>query len=171
MQFKIEPHLSKDVPAVLMEKVREMASSEEAKKSVFEIFLRLKEKAIEIVQTNGDVLVGQELVPAPVLRSRQISQFKEEISTIKDLGELRVLVKVESKSVKEFNICVSILNRQDRKAAKGMRIALIKDGRELESYVSDAGNGVFEDIQPGDYRIEITRGARIAAVLDIRVQA
>ncbi len=169
-QFKIEPHLSKDVPVALMDKAREIISLEDAKKSVFEIFLKLKEKALEIIHTSGDVLVGQELVPAPVLRSRQINEFKEEISVIKDLKELRVLVKVESKSAKAFNISVTILNKHGKKAEKSMRIALMKDGREMESYVSDTGGTIFENILPGDYRIEIMRGTDLTAVLDIRVQ-
>ena len=67
IQLKIEPHLSKDVPVPLLEKIREIVASE-VKDNILEIFVRLKEKVLEIIQTSGDVLVGQELVPAPVIR-------------------------------------------------------------------------------------------------------
>ena len=57
--------------AELIDRIRNMLESE-ARPALLEIILRLKEKALEIIQTTGDVLVGQELVPAPVLRSRSI---------------------------------------------------------------------------------------------------
>jgi hypothetical protein len=169
-QLKIEPHLSKDVPAPLIEKVRRLVGSA-VKEGIFEIFLRLKEKAMEIIQTSGDVLVGQELIPAPVLRSRQIKEFKEEVTILKDLQGVRVLAKVESKSGKVFNLAITIKDKQDRKVSKDLRITLIKDEVELESYISDSGSSVFENILPGNYRVEVTQEAQMVAVIDLKVKA
>jgi hypothetical protein len=167
-QLKIESHLSKDVPGSLLEKVRKMIGSE-VKENIFEIFLRLKEKALEIIQTSGDVLVGQELIPAPVLRSRQINEFKEEVSILKDLQEVRVLAKVESKSSKIFNLTITIKDKQDRKINKELRITLMKDEIELESYISDSGGSIFENISPGNYRVEVTQETRMIALIDLKV--
>lgn len=169
-QFKIEPHLSKDVPASLLKKIESMVSSEIQKENVFGIFLRLKEKVIEIIQTNGDVLVGQELVPAPLLRSRQISDFSEELSIIKDLKDLRILAKIDNRGGKVFSLAVNILNKRSQKNGRELRISLLKEGRELESYAADSGSSVFDNIPPGVYRIEISRGMCLAALLDMRVQ-
>ena len=169
-QIKIEPHLSKEVPAALLEKVRKMIGGD-VKDNIFDIFLRLKEKTLEIIQTSGDVLVGQELIPAPVLRSRQINEFKEEVSILKDLQEIRVLVKVESKGGKIFNLTVNIKDKQGKNINKVLRITLIKGEVELESYVSDTGSSVFENIPPGNYAVELTQEAQLVAVIDLKVTA
>jgi len=169
-QLKIEPHLSKEVPALLLEKVRRLVGSD-VKESIFEILLRLKEEALEIIQTSGDVLVGQELIPAPVLRSRQIKEFKEGVTILKDLQEIRVLARVESKSSKVFNLAITIKDKQDRKVSKDLRITLIKDELELESYISDSGGSVFENVPPGNYRVEVIQETRLLAVIDLKVKA
>lgn len=169
-QFKIEPHLSKDVPASLLERVGKMVGND-VKGDVFEIFLRLKEKAWEIIQTSGDVLVDQELIPAPVLRSRQINEFKEELSILKDLQEVRVLAKVESKNGRVFNLVITIKNKQGQQVNKDLRTTLIKDEVELESYISGAGSSIFENILPGSYRVEVTQETRLLAVIDLKVKA
>jgi len=169
-QFKIEPHLSKDVPAFLLERVGKMVGSD-VKEDVFEIFLRLKEKAWEIIQTSGDVLVGQELIPAPVLRSRQINEFKEELSILKDLQEVRVLAKVESKNGRVFNLVITIKNKQGQQVNKDLRVTLIKNEVELESYISGTGSSIFENILPGNYRVEVTQETRLLAVIDLKVKA
>lgn len=168
-QLKIEAHLSKDVPAALLEKVKKMIGSD-IEYNVFEILLKLKDSAWEIIQTTGDVLVGQELIPAPVLRSRQINTFKEELSILKDLEEVRVLAKLESKSSKIFNLIINVKDKQDRRIHKNLRVTLIKDEVELESYVSDIGSSVFENVLPGDYRIEVTREKRLVALIDLKVK-
>jgi len=89
VQLKIQPHLSLDVPAPLLEKVKKLVGQETGE-NLLEIFLKLKEKALEIIQTTGDVLVGQELIPAPVLRSRKINEFKEEVNILKDLQHKQI---------------------------------------------------------------------------------
>jgi len=169
-QLKIEPHLSKDIPFSLLEKTRKIIGSD-IKENIFDIFLKLKDKAWEIIQTSGDVLVGQELVPAPVLRSRHINEFKEEVSILKDLQGVRILAKLESKNNKVFNLVVNIKDKQGKGVNKGLRVTLIKDGVELESYVSDMGSSVFERVLPGDYRVEIAQGTRLVAIIDLKVKA
>ncbi|MDD5562034.1 MAG: hypothetical protein PHT50_07930 [Candidatus Omnitrophica bacterium] len=174
-QLRIEPRLSKDVPPHLLGKVIKMLGND-VKGNIFEIFLMLKEKSLEIIRTSGDVLVGQELIPAPVLRSRQIKEFKEEVSILKDLQEIRVLAKIERKGNKTFNLVVNIKDKQGRdlsadSRSMGVRITLIKDEIELESYASDTGNGLFENILAGDYRVEVTLAASIVAVIDLKVKA
>ena len=170
IQLKIAPHLSKDVPDPLLERVRKILGSD-VKDNVFEIFLRLKEKAWEIIQTSGDVLVGQELIPAPVLRNRQINEFKEEVSILKDLEEVRILAKVESKSSKIFNLTIIIKDKQGEKVSNNLRITLMKDEVELESYISDSGGSIFENISPGNYRVEVTQETRMVALIDLKVKA
>jgi hypothetical protein len=170
VQLKIHPHLSLDVPAPLLEKVKEMVSLQ-AGENLLEIFLRLKEQALEIIQTTGDVLFGQELVPAPVLRSRKINEFKEELSILKDFQQIRVLAKIQNKSIKNFNLTITVKDKQNQKNDLDLRVTLLKDGLELESYINDSGSSFFENISPGNYSVEISRQGQLEAVIDLKVKA
>ena len=168
IQLKIRPHLSLDIPAPLLAKIKKLVV-EDVKENLFEIFLKLKDKALEIIQTTGDVLVGQELVPAPVLRSRRINEFKEEISILKDLQQIRVTAKIQNKNTKSFNLTITVKDKVSQKIHKDLRITLIKDGIELESYVTDSGSSFFENILPGDYLVEVSRLEQKIAVIDLKV--
>lgn len=171
VQLKIQPHLSLDLPKPLLEKVKNLVSQETGG-ILLEIFLKLKEKAMEIIQTSGDVLVGQELVPAPVLRSRKIDEFKEEVSILKDLQQIRVMAKIQNRDTKSFNLTISVNDKQSQKPGKNLRVTLIKDGIELESYITDsAGSSFFENIQPGNYSVEVSREDQKEAVIDLQVKA
>jgi len=167
-QLEIQPHLSKDVPVYLLERVRRLVLGG---MDILEILLNLKERAWEIIQAGGDVLVGQELVPAPVLRSRQIDNFKDSLSIIKDLRESRVLVKLESKGAGYFNLSVDARDKQGREIKKDLRMTLKKSEIELESYLGDGGVCVFENLKPGDYNVEIIRGSCPIAIIDLKVKA
>lgn len=169
VQLKIQPHLSLDVPAPLLEKVKKIVN-QDAGGILLEIFLKLKDKTMEIIQTTGDVLVGQELIPAPVLRSRQVNEFKEEVCILKDLKQIRVLAKIQNKDNKKFNLTVSVKDKQSQKIPQDLRITLIKDGVELESYLTDSGSSYFENILPGNYTVEVSRQGQKEALIDLKVR-
>jgi len=170
-QLKIQPHLSLTVPAPLLEKIKKLVE-EGARENLLEIFLKLKEKALEIIQTTGDVLFGQELIPAPLLRSRKINEFKEEVSILKDLQQIRVTAKIQNKSTQSFNLTITVKDKQSQsqKVDKNLRITLIKDGLELESYVNASGSSFFENILPGNYIVEVSRQGQREAVIDLKVK-
>ncbi|MFH1190827.1 MAG: hypothetical protein V1670_01345 [Candidatus Omnitrophota bacterium] len=170
-QLKIQPHLSLDVPARLLEKVEKLVGRQIGE-NLLEIFIKLKEKALEIIQTTGDVLLGQELVPAPVLRSRKINEFKEEVTILKDLQRIRVIAKIQNKSTQGFNLTITVKDKQSQKINKNIRVTLIRGGVELESYIIDsAGSSFFENILPGDYVVEVSREDQKEAVIDLKVKA
>ena len=169
-QLKIQSHLSLDVPDALVEKIKKLIS-QDTKENFLEICLQLKEKALEIVQTSGDILFGQELIPAPILRSRKINEFKEEISILKDLQQIRVLAKIQNKSTKSFNLTITVKDKRTLKVDKDLRITLIKDGLDLESYLNDSGSSLFENIPPGNYIMEISRRGQREAVISLKVKA
>ncbi len=170
-QLKIKTHLSLELPDALLQKVKKLVSQDTGV-NLLEILIKLKEKTLEIIQTTGDVLLGQELIPAPVLRSRKISEFKEEVSILKDLRQIRVLAKIQNKSTKDFNLTITVKDKQTQKVKENLRIALIKNGIELESYVADAaGSCLFENILPGDYVVEVSRLDQKEAVIDLKVKA
>lgn len=168
-QLKMESGSANEVPEILLEKVRKLVT-DEANPGLIEIFFKLKEKVIEIVQTSGDVLVGQELIPAPVLRSRRIKDFREEVVILKDLQSIRVEARLKNNNAKSFDLTVAARDKQSQKLIRDLRVTLLKGGLELESYASEAAGVIFRDILPGVYRAEVTRSGEKVAVVEIKAE-
>lgn len=157
-----------EVPAALMERLKGLV--EEDKSLLLEVILRLKKGALEILSTTGDVLVGQELMPAPLLRSRQINEFKDEVTVLKDIKDVRVEVKLENRQGGRFSVKVAAREKKTNRALKDVRITLLKGDTELESYLSEGGAVAFENVVLGSYRIEVSgvQERRASILLDIR---
>ncbi len=168
-QIKLEPVPVKGLPKELAERAKNLVVSED-KLSIVEIALMLKEKALEILSTTGDVLVGDEFVPAPILRSRQIKEFKDEVTILKDFKDIRVEIKIENKSGRAFDLIVFIKDKQTHRIIKDLRVTLLKDDLELESYLSTTDKVIFEHVSAGKYIVEISNiENKIASILlDIR---
>jgi hypothetical protein len=169
-QIKLEDIERRDVPEELLARVKDLVTKSSAP-DILEIILRLKEKVTEILKTTGDILVGQELVPAPVLRSRQIKDFKDEVTILKDFKDFRVEIKIENKKAQAFNLEVRIKEKKTQGIMKDLRVTLIKDDVELESYFSDSGRVTFEHVLLGKYTIQISQiDNKVASILlDIKV--
>lgn len=168
--MKMSAETGIDVPQELLEKTREFLNQRLAP-SILEISLRLKEKAMEIINTTGDVLVGQELVPAAVLRSRNIKEFTDSVTVLKGFKDIRVDARIEKKTGDFFELTVIAIEKQTQKPFKDARVTLIKDGVELESYLSDLKKVVFEHVPLGKYTVEIsTIAEKLATVLlDVKI--
>lgn len=170
IQAKLKPGDAEKVPAQLLEGVKNLVKQED-KSLALEIILRVKEKALEILNTTGDVLVGQELVPAPILRSRKPQDFKDEVTILKDFKDIRVEAKIENKGTKAFSLTVLAKEKETQKVIKDLRVTLLKDDLELESYIADTGSVTFEHVLLGKYTVEIsTLESKLASILlDIKI--
>lgn len=165
VQLKLKASKANKVPEDLIARLKDLVIPEE-KAPLLEILLRLKEKAIEILSTTGQVLVGQELVAAPVLRSRKIKDFPDETTILKDFEKTRVEVKIENKHGQAFSLTVMAKEKDTQRVIRDLRITLIQDDRELESYLTDSGKVTFEHVLLGKYRVEIsTVEERVASIL------
>lgn len=160
---------SQNLPEGMLERISAIISAENDA-APWPIALRLKEKAMEIIHTAGDVLIGQELVPAPLLRSRSIDQFKDEVVILKDFRDRRVEVRIQNKRGKSFDLSITAKNKQTNKPIKDLRATLIRDDVELESYLADIGAVIFEHVQLGKYNVEISSvdGKLTSIILDIK---
>jgi len=154
-----------DVPVELVVKAKKLFSQSK-EIPLFEVFLKLKDELFQLLATNGDVLVGQELMPAPVLRSRQVKGFKDEVIILKDIADIRVEIKVEKRGSLAFALSVNVRNKQNLQVLKDLRVTLLRDDLELESYINDSGKVVFEHVALGKYTVEISDlGGKMAAIL------
>ncbi len=143
------------IPQDLILKVRNLVEKEQ-ESSVLDITLTIKEKIFELLNTNGDILVGQELMPAPLARSRQIKDFKNEITILKDFNGIRIEAKIENKGHNLNSLTVSVKNKNTSQIIKDLRITLLKDNSELESYITGTERIVFDQILMNKYLIEIS---------------
>lgn len=168
MQAKIEAGAEITAPSELIARVKSLVKQD--KKSFLEVIFRLKAEAWELINTTGDVLVGQELVPAPALRSRRIKDFKDEVNIYKDFNDARVELKLENKQGKAFNLIVSVKEKGTQKIITDLRVTLCKEGLELESYHTDSGRITFENVILGKYTLAIStlQGKLAAIIIDIR---
>lgn len=165
IQMKLETTETKQISEGLLNWAKDLVKVKDSI-SVLEIFLKLKEQVVEILNTTGDVLVGQEFLPAPVLRSRSIKDFKDEVIILKDFKDIRVEVKIENKQGKTFSLTVIVKEKDTQRIMKDLRVTLIKDDLELESYLTDSGKVTFEHILLGKYTVEIsTVENKIASIL------
>lgn len=134
--------------------------------AVLEIILKLKGKVWEVLSTNGDILLGQELVPALVLRSRKKENFKDEVTILKDFKDIRVEIKIENRADGIFDLIVMARDKHTQRAIKDLRFSLIRNELELESYFADSGKITFEHVLLGRYTVEISNlNDKLASIL------
>ncbi|MCX5702134.1 MAG: zf-HC2 domain-containing protein [Candidatus Omnitrophica bacterium] len=165
IQARLNEIEDKPLALDLIARIKDLVKQED-KTIVLEILLRLKEKALELLNTTGDVIVGQELIPAPVLRSRNIKDFKNEVNILKDFQDIRVEAKIENKGSGVFNLLIAVRDKQTTRIIKDLRITLLKDNLELESYLSGLGSVAFEHVLIGKYTIEISAiDKKVASIL------
>jgi len=162
---RLGPPGKERVPQKLLQRAKNLFAPED-KVSVIEIILKLGEKALEILSTTGDVLVGEEFVPAPVLRSRRIKEFKDEVTILKDFKDIRVEVKIENKGAHSFDLIVFVKDKQTHSIIKDLRVTLLKEDLELESYLSTCEKVIFEHVSAGKYTVEISGiESKVASIL------
>ncbi|MGE5308797.1 MAG: zf-HC2 domain-containing protein [Deltaproteobacteria bacterium] len=152
----------------LMEKARTLIAQRLGKHAM-ELVLESKEQLLHILEVSGDVLVGQEFVPAAVFRSRQTAGFRDAVTVIKDLERVRVELKVEKKE-KTFAVTVTAREKENQGTPGDLRVSLLKGGVELESYVPEAGQAVFGHILPGRYMIHLTSSSDDLAALFLEIR-
>ncbi len=166
LSLNIEEDKMAVVPQALMQEVMQFLP--DSQNCWLDVVLRLKDKAWEIIQSNADVLLGQELVPASLLRSRQISKLKEEVVLLKDFKLVRLEVRLNNKEDSKFNVAINVKDKFTQKSKPGLRVALFQNDLELESYATDTGSVTFENILPGKYRVDISTQGSVACVsLDV----
>ena len=164
-QFRLTDLKDSKVPEELINRMKNLIDQKD-EPSPLEIFLQIRGEILELIDTAGDVLVGQELVPAPILRTRKIKDFKDEITIFKDFEDVRVQIKIENKGKELFDFRITVIDKNTQAAVKGIRVTVLKNNLELESYLSDTGVVKFEQMSLGSYTLEITcAGNKLATLL------
>ncbi|MCX5695026.1 MAG: hypothetical protein NT014_07935 [Candidatus Omnitrophica bacterium] len=154
-----------EVPEELITRARLLAAPKDTT-STLEILLKVKDNLLELLNTTGNVLVGQELMPAPVLRTRKISEFKDQITILRDFPDIIVETKIENKGSGYFDLRLVVKDKENSQIMKDVRVTLLRDDLELESYLSDSGKVIFEHVAIGKYSVELSSvSAKLAVIL------
>jgi hypothetical protein len=170
IQLRLHPVKEGRVPLKLLKQAKDIVS-QKLNNSVLEVILKLKDQAIEVLNSTGDILWKGELVPLPILRGRSIKDFKDEVTIFKNFKDKVVEVKIENIQGRAFKLNIRARDKFRRKIIKDLRITLLKNDLELESYHTDSGGVIFEHVQLGKYKVEIySPDILIASILlDIKV--
>jgi len=159
----------KQVPEFLIEKAKSLVRDKPFS-SIFEVVLALKEKALQILSTTGDVIVDNEIIPYPVFRRRQISEFTEEINLIKELENIKITINIQKRDKDKIRINLGLVDKVSLQPLSGLRLALLKEGQEIESYEVTSGNAVFDKLGFGRYDIQILRKEEKPGVISIEIK-
>ena len=159
----------REVPEFLLEKAKGLVE-EKNLLHIFRVVLALKEKALQILETSGDVVLENEIIPLPVLRSRQISEFPEEIKLIKEFKDIKITLHIQKKNKDDIRINLNLADKASLQPLGDLRLALLKGNQELESYTAVSGNVVFDKISFGRYAIEILRKDNKLGIINLEIQ-
>lgn len=171
LQARLAPPEDVVIPVGLIEKIKKLIRLSHKQTKPFLILLKCKENILELIKTNGKVLFGNELVPAPLLRSRDLKDFKDEVIVSKDFGNTRVEVKLEHEAASIFSLFIFAKDCNTARIIKDLRITLLKDNLELESYFTDSGKVIFEHLLLGKYAVEITQSENKVASIFLEIKA
>lgn len=155
-------------PPELVEKTRRLLS-QRLGLFTMDLVVAVKDVLMQIISVSGDVLVGQEFVPAAVFRARPGQPLRDAVTVLKDFADIRVELKAEKKGA-VFALTVTVKDKNTQRLLPGMSIGLARDGREIEAYSPESGRAVFEQVTAGRYSIEIASPREKHATLFVEIR-
>jgi hypothetical protein len=158
-------------PRHLINKVMDFVSEGEAS-SVFDIVINIKEQAMDLLRTTGELLLGPKLVPVPVLRSKtEDRKHIDHIRIVKKLKHIIVEVEIEKKAACMTDLIIRLTEDKTKKKMNGIRVGLTKNGREIESLLTEAGKVEFEEVRADAYKLVILDNEIQLGSVNITIQS
>ncbi len=145
--------------------------AENAKEVILDLVLEIREKAIELIKSTGDILLGPQLVPIPVLRNakKEITQG-ENIRVVKKINEMVVDVEIEKRRSPSTDLVIRLMEDATKKKLSGIRIGLTKNNREIASFLTQSGKVKFEEVNVGIYQIILLDNDKKLGVININLK-
>ena len=159
----------REVPEFLIEKAKSLVE-EKSLPIILKVVLALKEKALQILEAGGDVVLDNEIIPLPVLRSRQISEFPEEIKLIKEFKDIKITLHIQKKDKDDIRINLNLVDKASLAPLGDLRLALLKGTQEIESYAAASGNVIFDKVSFGRYAIKVSRKDNKLGVINLEIK-
>ena len=144
--------LNVKVPEAWVERAKNLIQPR-SKSNIFKLAFKVKQKAIEIVNTTGEIITkGLEPVPAVAFRGKGKKQAQKSIKVTKTIGKLNIEVTI---CYVGQNLCNISLNIKSQSSIAEAKAILIKDNEEIESLPIHSGKCCFEEITLSNYTIAI----------------
>lgn len=167
----IEGNAMIELPHYIAQKAMDLFIPERSQ-NILDIILNLKQKVIELVQTTGDILIGQELVPVAVLRGKHESdKFQNEIKVVKTFDNILAEVGIEKRNPTLCDIEIRMTEKDTKKKAQDLRVTLTKKNREIESTLVREGKVVFREVSANKYRIVIAKEDKKIGVVELLINS
>ena len=165
-----------EVPQGVLVEAKELVKFPE-KRNVFDIVLEIGEGIIEVINTTGEI-IRQGLTPDPgvtlsliPLRSADRRKEQKEVKVSKELNGYVVDVEIEKQKAETANIVVRLANKESKKGASGIRVSLVRDEREVESFLTDHGKVKFEEVNVNNYQVQLLKEDKMIGVVNISISA
>lgn len=159
----------REVPEFLIKKAKGLVEQRPLP-NILEVILALKEKALQILWTTGDVIRGNEIIPGAVMRSRKIIDFPEEIRLIKEFKDIKITLDIQKKDKGKIRVNLDLVDKISLLPLSDLRLALLKGTEELESYEAVSGNVVFDKVGFGCYAIQILRKGEKLGTINLEIK-
>jgi hypothetical protein len=160
---------TRNVPAYLIERIYQIIEEKKTLPYIFEIVIRFKEKGLSIIRSGADVILGNEVLPLAVLRSKNIEELNQELSLVKELDNLRVEINLKKKEEEKLDLTVHLLDKKTLEIPKGLSVSLFKADKELESYYPVKSRLIFEGLSPGEYELRIEKDLKELGKIKLEV--
>lgn len=142
-------------PSCLTERAKNLLD-EKFKANILEVIIKFTDKAIEIVRTTGEVFLGGHLQPAFVLRGVKETEATSTQTIFKVFDNVNVEIEV-ARQQKDLNrVILKLKDQQKNTMVNDLRVTLVLNDVELESYIAQNGKVIFENVKPGKYFIRIS---------------
>lgn len=155
-------------PVFLMDKVKQLVAERMTVSDVLDIVLDIKDKVLELLHTTGDLLSGPQLAPA--LRGKDAAGLKKSIHVVKNFDRFSAEVEIEKRVSRSADLILRITEKESKKRADGIRVSLLKNEREVESQIMEAGKVKFEDIKPDTYKVLIIKDDKTIGSVNIEMR-
>jgi len=138
--------------------------SERISQNILEINLLLKDRALELINTTGEIFPGEEIIPDAVFRAGKPIEFRDQLIVCHDFKDVRIEIRIENKHTRHTRVSVLLKDRLNRRPLRNdSRVTLAREGVELESNCIDSGRVCFEDVAPGSYSVAISIANKVIA--------
>ena len=128
----------KEVPEILIQKAKSLIK-QRSLPNILEIILAIKEKALQILGATGDIVLDNEIIPLPVLRSREISEFPEEIKLMKEFEDIKITLHIQIRDKDKVRVSLNIVDKNKLLPLSNLRLLLLKAAQDLLSYEAVSG--------------------------------
>lgn len=154
------------VPEPVTERAKALVS-EEVGPNIMDIVIAMGKDVVELVRTTGEALLGGSPVPIPVLRNRRQKQTSQAVRVIKNLSSITADVEIGKSRASCVDVTIRIIDKKTRSKAEGVRVALLRGDRELESMLTESGRVAFEELRPANYQVLLSKGTEKLGMITV----